>query len=137
MPKSNNKPTETTLERLQSLNLITRISSDINSQIGISDKTLAEFIISLTEKELKSSYKKKFKQQSSNSSSVVLDVESNVEMAQSLRGTLSSNGAELPLGFVSRLLSTVYDMSPRIKRYKDNLETKRMEKQNKEAEEED
>lgn len=129
MPKPN-QPAETTLERLQSLNLITRVSSDINAQIGISDKTLAEFIISLAEKELKSAYKKKFKQSSNNVSNIILEIDSDIEMAQSFRTVLSSNGADLPLGFVSRLLETVYDMSPRIKRFKDSLEKKRMEKLN-------
>ncbi len=130
MPKD--APKETTLERLQSLNLITRISSDVNTQIGINDKTLAEFIISLAEKTLKSAYKKKFKAATSSSSSstthVLLDVDSDIEMSQSFRSTLSSNGADLPLGFVCRLLGTVYDMSPRIKRFKDSLEKKRLEK---------
>ena len=130
MPKAN-QPPETTLERLQSLNLITRLSSDINAQIGINDKTLTEFIISLAEKEIKSAYKKKFKQSSSNVTTVIFDVDSDVELAQSLRTILSANGADLPLGFVSRLLMTVYDMSPRIKRFKDSLEKKRMEKMTK------
>jgi ATP-dependent RNA helicase DHX8/PRP22 len=137
---------ETTLERLQSLNLITRISSEINIQIGLNDKTLTEYIISLAEKELKSAYKKKFKDHHINHQHVVnsqhvnngggggalvnvqLNVESNVDMAQSFRSVLANNGAELPLGFVSRLLGTVYDMSPRMKRFKDSLEKKRMEK---------
>ena len=130
MPKAN-QPPETTLERLQSLNLITRLSSDINAQIGINDKTLTEFIISLAEKEIKSAYKKKFKQSSSNVTTVIFEVDSDVELAQSLRTILSANGADLPLGFVSRLLMTVYDMSPRIKRFKDSLEKKRMEKMTK------
>mmetsp|Transcript_22618 Transcript_22618/g.33821 ORF Transcript_22618/g.33821 Transcript_22618/m.33821 type:complete len:1247 (-) Transcript_22618:260-4000(-) len=130
MPKDN--PPETTLERLQSLNLITRISSEINAQIGLNDKTLTEFIISLAEKTLKSAYKKTFKEQqqrqTSSSSSVIFDVDSDVEMAQSFRTTLATNGAELPLGFVSRLLVTIYDMSPRVKRFKNSLEKKQMEK---------
>jgi ATP-dependent RNA helicase DHX8/PRP22 len=128
MPKDN--PPETTLERLQSLNLITRVSSDVNSQIGISDKTLSEFIISLAEKTLKSAYKKKFKESphATTMTHVILEVDSDVEMAQSFRAVLSSNGADLPLGFVCRLLGTIYDMSPRMKRFKDNLAKKRIAK---------
>ncbi len=125
MPKD--VPKETTLERLQSLNLITRVSSDTNTQIGINDKTLSEFVISLAEKTLKSAYKKKLKA-SPAASTILLDIDSDVEMAQSFRTALSSNGADLPLGFVSRLLGTVYDMSPRIKRFKNSQEKKRQEK---------
>jgi len=130
MPKSKDTIPETTLERLQSLNLITRLSSEINSQIGINDKTLTEFIINLAEKTLKSSYKTKFKQNPNVNALHILDVHSDVEMAQSFRLVLKSNGAELPLGFVNRLLGTVYEMSPRIKRFKDNLEKKRTSKLN-------
>lgn len=126
MPKESSAP-ETTLERLQSLNLITRLSSDLNSQIGIQDKTLAEFIINLSEKHLKLSFKKKAKALPSNVP-VSFDVKSDVEMAQEFRSTLASNGADLPLGFVSRLLATVWEMSPRIKRFQIAMEQKRNSK---------
>lgn len=122
MPKES--APETTLERLQSLNLITRLSSDLNSQIGINDKTLTEFIINLSEKHLKSTYKKKAKTVPSHVP-VTIDLTSEVEMAQDFRSTLASNGAELPLGFVSRLLTTVWEMSPRMKRFQTSMEQKR------------
>ena len=115
---------ETTLERLQSLNLITRLSSDLNSQLGLNDKTLTEFIINLAEKKLKSNYKKLAKSIQPHLP-IAFDVNSNVELAQEFRSTLASNGAELPLGFVSRLLGTVWEMSPRIKRFQKSIQCKR------------
>jgi len=122
MPKES--APETTLERLQSLNLMTRLSSDLNSQLGINDKTLTEFIINLSEKHLKTTYKKKTKKAPANVPMIV-DFISDLEMAQDFRSVLASNGAELPLGFVSRLLSTVWEMSPRMKRFQKLMEEKR------------
>ena len=125
MPKDS--APETTLERLQSLNLITRLASDLNIQIGLNDKTLTEFIINLAEKKLKSSYKKKSKNVPP-ALPIDFDVNSDVEMAQDFRSTLASNGAELPLGFVCRLLATVWEMSPRMKRFQKTIQEKRSAK---------
>ena len=122
MPKDS--PPETTLERLQSLSLITKLSTELNSQIGLNDKTLTEFIISLAEKKLKSTYKKKAKN-APPTIPIDFDVNCDVEIAQDFRSTLKSNGAELPLGFVSRLLTTVWEMSPRIKRFQSSKQNKR------------
>ena len=122
MPKDS--APETTLERLQSLNLITKLSTELNSQIGLNDKTLTEFIISLAEKKLKSTYKQKTKNVPP-MSPIGFDVNADVELAQDFRSTLKSNGAELPLGFVSRLLTTVWEMSPRIKRFQSATQKKR------------
>jgi len=122
MPKDS--APETTLERLQSLNLITKLSTELNSQIGLNDKTLTEFIISLAEKKLKSTYKKKTKN-APPTIPIGFDVNADVELAQDFRSTLKSNGAELPLGFVSRLLTTVWEMSPRIKRFQSTTQKKR------------
>lgn len=113
MPKDD--APETTLEKLQSLNLINKLSSMISSQIGLSDKTLTEFIISLAEKQLKSSYKKLFKSKSEENIGFI--VSSDVASAQEFRVTLANNGAEFPLGFVSNILCTVWEMSPRMKRF--------------------
>jgi len=126
--KKDKKPSapETTLERLQSLSLITKLSSDINAQIGINDKTLTEFIINLSEKKLKSAYKKQVKASPTSLTPTLTSfhVESDVQLAQDFRTTLASNGAELPLGFVSRLLTTVWEMSPRIKRFQTIMKSK-------------
>ncbi len=124
MPKKGSS-TETTLERLQSLNLITKVSSDLNAQIGLNDKTLSEFIISLAEKKLKSTYKKICKNVSLTVGEIPFQVDSDVQLAQDFRSTLASNGAELPLGFVSRLLTNIWEMSPRMKRLKASTEKKR------------
>jgi ATP-dependent RNA helicase DHX8/PRP22 len=102
----------TPLEKLQSLNLITRIATDLNSQLGVNDKTLAEFVIDLAERAIKSYYKKQAQP------SIPSSIDSNVELAQSFRSTLVSNGADVPLGFVSRLLTQIWDNSPRIQRYR-------------------
>jgi len=130
--KKDKKPSapETTLERLQSLSLITKLSSDINAQIGINDKTLTEFIINLSEKKLKSAYKKQVKASPTSLTSALTSfhVESDVQLAQDFRTTLASNGAELPLGFVSRLLTTVWEMSPRIKRFQTIMKSKHAKK---------
>ena len=125
MPKDS--APETTLERLQSLSLITKLSSELNSQIGLNDKTLTEFIISLAEKKLKSTYKRKAKE-APPATQVGFDVNCDVEMAQDFRSTLKSNGAELPLGFVSSLLTIIWEMSPRIKRFQSTTQKKRNSK---------
>lgn len=128
MPKKS-APPETTLERLQSLNLITRLASDLNAQIGLNDKTLTEFIINLAEKTLKSAYKKLSKDVNLlPHMPISFDLntdDKHVPMAQEFRATLASNGAELPLGFVSSLLSTVWEMSPRMKRFQKTIQDKR------------
>lgn len=106
-----------TLERLQTLNLVNRIASDLNSQIGLNDKTLAEFIINLAEKKIKSTLKQ-------HPAYTKNDIESNVQLAEEFRAVLSSNGAELPLGFVSRLLVSTWDGSPKVQRYREKQKNK-------------
>ena len=128
----------TPVERLQSLNLVTRITAELAAHLGLSDRTLSEFVVSLTEKELKSFLKKGGNGNGGGStssaavpSSVAAAAEvagNDVGLAQSFRTTLATNGAELPLGLVSSLLRTVMEMSPRMKRYLDNLEKKRLKK---------
>mmetsp|Transcript_7755 Transcript_7755/g.15640 ORF Transcript_7755/g.15640 Transcript_7755/m.15640 type:complete len:1328 (-) Transcript_7755:1924-5907(-) len=120
----------TPVERLQSLNLVTRVTSELSTHLGLSDRNLSEFVISLSEKELRS-YLKKGGGSGGVSSSIVAAAEAvgnDIDLAQSFRSVLSSNGAELPLGFVSNLLRTVLEMSPRMKRFVDNLEKKRLKK---------
>ncbi len=125
MPKDS--APETTLERLQSLNLVTKLSSELNSQIGLNDKTITEFIINIAEKKLKSKYKKLSKNTPPHLG-IHFAPSSDVELAKDFQSSLASNGADLPLGFASRLLSTVWDMSPRIKRHIKSLESKRSSK---------
>jgi len=124
------EPPLTPVERLQSLNLVTRMTTELSTHLGLSDRTLSEFIISLTEKELKSFLKKGGigGTVSSSPTAAAEAVGNDVELAQAFRSTLATNGAELPLGFVSNLLRTVMEMSPRMKRYADGLEKKRLKK---------
>ena len=126
--KEKKDPPLTPVERLQSLNLVARITAELSTHLGLGDRTLAEFVISLTEKELKSFLKQGGGTVSSSVAATAEVVGNDVELAQTFRTTLASNGAELPLGFVSGLLRTVMEMSPRMKRYVDNLEKKRLKK---------
>ena len=126
--KEKKDPPLTPVERLQSLNLVARITTELSTHLGLGDRTLAEFVISLTEKELKSFLKQGGGTVSSSVAATAEVVGNDVELAQTFRTTLASNGAELPLGFVSGLLRTVMEMSPRMKRYVDNLEKKRLKK---------
>ncbi|EED95910.1 ATP dependent RNA helicase [Thalassiosira pseudonana CCMP1335] len=54
------EPPLTAVERLQSLNLVSRVASEWNNHLGISDRTLAEFVINLAEKRIKSFLKDEF-----------------------------------------------------------------------------
>ena len=118
----------TALERLKSLNLISKLSIDLQSQIGLSDKTLTEFIISLGESALKKSFKQSLKKAAPSQfntidlSSFVLD---NVDLASQFQTTLKENGAELPLGFTSRILESIASGSPRMDRFVAMLNKKR------------
>jgi hypothetical protein len=126
----------TALERLKSLNLISKLSIDLQSQIGLSDKTLTEFIISLGESALKKSFKQSLKKAAPSQfntnntnidntidlSSFVLD---NVDLASQFQTTLKDNGAELPLGFTSRILESIANGSPRMDRFVAMLNKKR------------
>ncbi|KAL3766674.1 hypothetical protein ACHAWU_003430 [Discostella pseudostelligera] len=58
--KNDADPPLTAVERLQSLNLVSRIASESSNQLGISDRTLAEFIINLAERRIKSFLKEQF-----------------------------------------------------------------------------
>jgi ATP-dependent RNA helicase DHX8/PRP22 len=58
--KNDADPPLTAVERLQSLNLVSRIASESSNHLGISDRTLAEFIINLAERRIKSFLKEQF-----------------------------------------------------------------------------
>ena len=44
----------TAVERLQSLNLLSRVASESGNHLGISDRTLAEFVIDMAERRIRS-----------------------------------------------------------------------------------
>ena len=58
MAKDNKKPPLTPVERLQALSLVTRVTTELSQHLGLQDKTLAEFVISLAESECKAALKK-------------------------------------------------------------------------------
>ena len=104
----------TAVERLEAVNLVTRVTAELSDGLGIKDKTVAEFVVTLAEKELKSFLKK-------GSPTHVT-----VELAQSLRKTLAENGApEVPLSLVSLILDLVWKSSPTIARFQVKLLKKR------------
>ena len=121
----------TALEKLKSLNLLSQLSSDLQHQLGISDKTLTEFLISLAESHLKKSYKTVWNASHKNNNNTVslgVYVADNVELASGFQETLKENGAEVPLGFVSKFLEKVANGSPRMDRFLVTLKAKRAKK---------
>ena len=124
-------PPLTPVERLQTLNLVTRVSTELSTRIGLSDRTLSEFVISLAENELKSHLKKGggISVPSIFSAAAASDsIGNDVELASRFRAILEKNGAEVPLGFASNLLRTVMDMSPKMRRFVDILQRKQRKK---------
>ena len=80
------------LERLQSLSLVSKICDQLDTHLGLSDKTLAEFMISLAE--------------------------ANNNSASAFHKALGENGAEFPMEIAVSMLSLVNQLSPRIARQK-------------------
>ena len=104
------------VERLQSLNLVTRVSSELSNHLGINDRTLSEFVIDLAERELRS-HLKKLPDRAVPENGDVSGVEVTAEAAGRFRSRMVENGAELPSVFCARIMETVLGMSPRIARY--------------------
>lgn len=112
MGKEGKKPLSA-VERLQALSLVTKVTADLSEHLGLQDKTLSEFIISLAEAELKGHLKKGHNHV-------------DPALAQSLRSKLKENGAaDIPLSVVSHVLELVLRTSPRLARYQTSLEKKR------------
>lgn len=133
--KKNNEdePPLTAVERLQSLNLVSRVASEWNNHLGISDRTLAEFVINLAEKRIKSFLKDEFVKEDGSLYNVALTdgssdkirvalvsaaIERDVDAISAFRNDLISNGAgdSIPPTFAARILRVVCDMSPRMER---------------------
>jgi ATP-dependent RNA helicase DHX8/PRP22 len=103
------------VERLQELSLIKKVSEELGRQIGLEDRTLAEFLIALAE----TSIKKLLKQGGT--------IEE--EGAQALRTAITEQGADpMPLSLCSFLIQLVRDLSPRIERFRKKLDEKRKKK---------
>jgi len=99
----------TPVERLQELSLINKVTEEMASALnGLQDKTLSEFVIALTETEVKRLLK-----------GATADT---VQAAQSLRAKLTENGAaNLSLSLCSQLVELVRDQSPRVARFQKKL----------------
>eukprot|EP00965_Chrysotila_dentata_P110270 3643554-Pleurochrysis_carterae.AAC.2 len=76
------------LSNLQHLSLVSKVCKELDNHLGISDKTLAEFIIDLAKQ--------------------------NPELS-AFRKALDENGAEFPASFASSLLSLINRMAPKKK----------------------
>lgn len=113
------KTSETALTKLQSLSLITRVASELGNHLGLSDRTLAEFVISKAEKKLKKSLKRQ--------AAVDLDARTIDTIAVQFQADLKENGADLPLSFVSNLLGMIFEMSPRLNKVKEQQAEKKAE----------
>ena len=99
-----NSTAATVAEKLQTLSLITRVASELGNHLGISDRTLAEFIIAKAEKLLKKCIKKSPKGHLSDAEIV--------PAARKFHEDLQQNGADLSFSVISHLLGIVLEMSP-------------------------
>jgi ATP-dependent RNA helicase DHX8/PRP22 len=106
----------TPVERLQELSLINKMTEEMAPALnGLQDKTLSEFVIALTETEVKKMLK-----------SGLSDI---VPSAQALRSKLTENGAaNLSLSLCLELVELVRDQSPRVQRFQKKLLEKQKEK---------
>lgn len=99
----------TPVERMEDMALTSTVSEALAPHLdGVQDKTLSEFIIHLTETQIKLQMKNM-------KTKVKTD---NISQAQALRQRLAENGApEIPLSLCSRLLELAQEQSPRIQRW--------------------
>ncbi len=110
--KKKGKKPLTPVERMEDLALTSRVSEALSPHLqGLTDKTLTEFIIHLTEVQLKKPG----------------DV---IEQTQALKSRLVENGApDIPLSLCKRLLEWVQEQSPRIQRWKKKVQEKEEQSQ--------
>lgn len=140
------EPPLTAVERLQSLNLLSRVASEWNNHLGISDRTLAEFVINLGERRIKTFLKENFVREDGSLYLVTLlddgkirvglistAIERDVETISAFRNDLISNGAgeSIPPTFAARILRVVCDMSPRMERIMKKMDDKKRAKKQK------
>lgn len=92
---------------MEALALVAKVSEALSPHIGgLTDKTLSEYVIHLTEKQLKQNQKS-------------TGLESEIAQSQGLRQRLADNGApSIPLSLCKKLLSWTSEQSPRIKRWR-------------------
>lgn len=130
----------TPVERLQELSLIKKVSQEMAPHLnGLQDKTLSEFVISITESAIKKILKDKQKQNQKRPMatplSSILDDDTIMDASQSIRAQLSgtmggsgggggSNNNTLPLSLLSEMVQLVNDQSPRMERFRKKLAEK-------------
>jgi len=149
--KNDNEPPLTAVERLQALNLVSRIASEWNNHLGISDRTLAEFVIDLAERRIKSFLKEQFAKEGGilyrisltdgdgggsakiRVSVVSTEIERHVDTISAFRTDLITNGAgdSIPPTFAARILRIVCEMSPRMERLMRKMEEKKRSRKKK------
>ncbi len=149
--KNDSEPPLTAVERLQALNLVSRIASEGNNHLGISDRTLAEFVIDLAERRIKSFLKEQFVKESGmlyrisladgdlgESSKIRVgvvstEIERHVDTISAFRDDLMTNGAgdSIPPTFAARILRIVCEMSPRMERLMRKMEEKKRSRKKK------
>ncbi|KAL7445799.1 hypothetical protein ACHAXM_011370 [Skeletonema potamos] len=142
-----NEPPLSAVERLQALNLVSRVASEWNNHLGISDRTLAEFVINLAERRIKAFLKEQFAKEGGSLYRLALAsddgkirvglistaIERDDQTVQAFKNDLTSNGAGefITLTFAARIIHTVCDMSPRMERLIKKMEEKKNKKRNK------
>jgi len=141
--------TLTPLEKLQSLNIISQISSDLNNHdAALNDRNVAEFVVDLIESclvdalNLGRKQEQEHRSRSRNTDNLSQEGQhvpqlpqaaaivhfnntsdeisyQNLELTKNLRLLLSNNGADITMSLAGSLLGTVWDGSPKMKKIRD------------------
>lgn len=109
------------VERMEDMALTAKVCEALSPHLGgLTDKTLAEFVIHLTEKKIKKCSKENFANE--------------IAQSKALKDSLTENGApDIPLSLCKLLLEWTTEQSPRIKKWKRKQEEK-AKKDNKQQE---
>jgi len=121
--------TNSTLSRLQLLNLTTRISHELGTHIGLADRTLAEFVISLGETILKPRILVK-DDDDTGSSAIAHFHPNDPVLAKEFKSKLVQNGADVQLSLASLMIRLISEMSPKVQKWMEKSE-KRLRKKRK------
>ena len=100
----------TAVERMEEMALVSQVTEGLSPHLqGLTDKTLSEFVINLTEQQIKKS----------GVAAATTTATNQVQQSQDLRARLQENGApDIPLSLCKKLLEWTESQSPRIKRWK-------------------
>jgi len=119
----NKKEAWSALEKLNVLNLLSKVQRELENLLGIQvNKTAAEFVVNIAERHGKILLKSNKK----GSDDVV-----NIEAVKALQNDLMLNAAmpNTSLSFASSLLSTVLQLSPKLERFRQRLALKQQKQQ--------